>query len=256
MTQPLPEARLRLFSPALPLRSCLAGLALVLAACSSKAPVTERGVQLDPNRVRRAAPPPPVEEPEPEPEVARPGTRKLKSPFELGPGDLMADPNAPKPEAPAEPAPGEERDLGRELSDMLGAQGCYDLAAAAKQPGGRLTISGSAYVTVTGRITRATVSAPGQPSTALRCAESRLVSQGLKGPIPGGAQSVSGSATLEVAVAEPPRSAQPATQPPPPRPAPPGGYAQPPDSKPPEMAGRSSNYGLEHGKPDEMAGAP
>ena len=135
MTKLLPHALTR--------TACLLGLSLARAACSSKAPKTERGVQLDPNRVRRAAPPPEAE-PEPEPEPERPTARKLKSPFELGPGDLMADPNAPKPAAPAEEAaPGEARDLGRELSDMLGAQGCYDLAAAAKQPAGRLTISGS-----------------------------------------------------------------------------------------------------------------
>jgi hypothetical protein len=257
MIQPLAQAEPRFLARALRLRTSLAGLALAFVACSSKAPISERGVQLDPDRVRTRAAPPPEEKPEPAPQPARPGGRKLKSPFELGPGDLMADPNAAKPEPEPEPAAGEERDLGRELSDMLAGPGCFDLAAAAKQPGGRLTISASAYVTGTGRITRATVSAAGQPPTALRCAESKLVSQGMKGPIPGGPQSVSGSSTLEVAVAEPPKTATPASPQPTPRPPAPGGYAQPPDKgKAPEMAGRSSNYGLEHGDPDEMAGAP
>jgi hypothetical protein len=243
------------------------GLSALLGACSKKAPATQRGVDLDPNRTRTRAAVPAKEEPKeaqaPEP-LAR--GRKLKSPFELGPGDLMADSNAPKSAEPAEPEqPADQRDLGRELSDMLTAPGCMDLAAAAKQPGGRLTISGSAYVMASGRITSATVTAPGQPATALRCAEARLQSQGLKGPVPGGAQSVSGTATIEVAVAQPAAPPQQQQAAPVQDRVPPlgptnapslGNYGVPTEPRKPEMAGRSSNYGLEGSHPDQMAGPP
>jgi hypothetical protein len=231
-------------------------VALSLAACSSKAPATERGVQLDPNRVRKAEPVAEEEPEEPEPENTAP-RRKLKSPFDqLGPGDLMAEPGTTPPPAPAPEEPeGEARDLGRELSDLLRQTSCLDLAVAARQPGGRQTISGTAYVMASGRITRATVSASGQPSSALRCAESRLVAQGLRGPVPGGAQSISGSTTIEV-VAEAPRpnqqpqaAQQASTQAPAQTPSPYGGAA-------PNTAAPTSNYGLQGVQPDEMAGAP
>jgi hypothetical protein len=75
---------------------------------------------------------------------------------------------------------------------------------------------------------------------------------------------VSGSATIEVAVAQP---AAPPAQPaaavrdsvpqlgPTNAPAL-GNYGVPTEPKKPEMAGRSSNYGLENSRPDQMAGPP
>jgi hypothetical protein len=232
-------------------------LLAVLAACGKEPPPPERGIPLAERREPKPRAPEPSEVAEPTAERA---PSKLKSPFELGPGDLMAPQAAPPP---AEPAPEEKpRDLGQELAEAASRSGCFDVAAAARQPGGRLAISASGYVMPSGRITRATVSAPGQPSSALRCAEQKLVQSGLRGPLEK-AESIQGQTTLEVMAAANQPPAQPAAPPPPATAvypsAPPAPYvegAEPPPSER-DMAQRTSDYSVTGtARPDEQAGAP
>jgi hypothetical protein len=234
-------------------------LLAALAGCGKEEAPAPRGI---PGGVDRPAPPrrapePEAEAPQPEPSFGR----KRPNNFELEPGDLMAQQAKPAEEpAAGEPAK-DERNLGQEVAELARRSGCLDLAAAAQQPGGKLKVSVSAYLMPSGRITRATVSASGQPSSALRCAEQRVVQAGLTGPFEK-AESVSGETTIEVvaATAAPAQAAAPA-------PAttavypnrPPVDYG--PDRAPPpaqaDMAQRTSDYSVTGtARPDEQAGAP
>lgn len=153
----------------------------------------------------------------------RPTTSQLPSPFAQrapDPGALMrADAGATDAPAAEEPSAASAsdagpppRDLSAELSTMLGAPvPCVDYAAVASG-GGRLTIGLSAYVVPSGRITRATVRAPGQPSEAVRCLEKRLSSASFRGPVEGAPREVSATVPLEV-VSQPAQPA-PAAAPP------------------------------------------
>lgn len=228
----------------------LAALSLLALACGKDQPPMPRGVTgSDRGEIVEAEPAP---EPAKEEQAPEPRLSGLPSPFAPGPGDLSpTTPTTPaRTEAAAPEAPA--RDLGAELADLARAPGCIDLAAAASQPGGKLTVSVSAYVLETGRITRATVSAPGQPAAALRCAERRITGAGLKGPIPSGAGNVSGIATLEV-IGAAPTTVQ--VQPPDPSRSP---YAGSGTSTPsPDQASTTSNTRISGGAiPDEQAGAP
>ncbi|MFM2421287.1 MAG: hypothetical protein RL385_6010 [Pseudomonadota bacterium] len=101
---------------------------------------------------------------------------------------------------PAQP----ERDLSAELATLLNPHGtCLDFAAVARS-GGAIKVSAQAMVLPSGSISRATVTAPGQPGTTLACLESRLRAARLAGPIPGAPRSISASIALEVAAAPAP----------------------------------------------------
>ena len=82
--------------------------------------------------------------------------------------------------APEQP----ERDLSAELRALVGQPSqCIDLDTVAEQ-GGKLTVQIGAYVLSTGAITRASVSAPGQPASTIRCIEQQVVAQRLRDPVP------------------------------------------------------------------------
>jgi hypothetical protein len=241
-------------------RTMLVVLLAALAACGKEKPPSERGVPM----AERRPPKPRVVEPEAEadqPRQAEPrSASRLKSPFKLEPGDLMAEQPAQPPPAAEKPEE-KKRDLGQELADAASRTGCFDVAAAAKQAGGRLLINASAYVMPSGRITRATVSAAGQPSSALRCAEQKLVATGLSGPLDK-AESIQGSTTLEVMAAAkaPGQAAAPAPAASAVYPsAPPAPYvegAEPPPAQA-DMAQPTSDYSVTGtARPDEQAGSP
>jgi hypothetical protein len=152
----------------------------------------------------RPAPAPKVVElPPPEPptvydfEQARPSDPSALSakpaPTGLDPGTSLND---------AVEAVVRARDLGAELSGLLApVSSCVDLTQAATQANGLLTISVSAYVQGSGRVSRATVTAPGQPASALGCIQNQVLSLTLPGPIPGAPVQVSGSTQVQVRAA-------------------------------------------------------
>jgi hypothetical protein len=113
-------------------------------------------------------------------------------PSGLAPGNALGEPKAADAGGPA-------RDLGAELSAALGpAESCVDGAQAAALPGGRLTISVSAYVLPSGRVSRATVTAPGQPQTARDCMQKQVLALSLRQPIPDAPTQVNGSTQVQV----------------------------------------------------------
>jgi hypothetical protein len=203
----------------------------------------------------------------------------LPSPFAAGPGDLAAPPGSQNaPEAGDAGTQGNQRDIGAEVAQLVRQQGCLDLAAAATQPGGRTSIRAAAYVMATGRMTRVSVSASGQPASAIACAESRLLNATLAAPVPGAPGQFSGETIIEVVGPKPAPAAEQAAQPKQPGPgdlaskssdyslkgpskveiAPRGTSADTLSGKPikDEQATRTSDDSIRGGTPDEQAGAP
>jgi hypothetical protein len=127
------------------------------------------------------------------------------------PADRAAAPAhaLPAVESPADAGAAQpERDLSAELAGVLNPHGtCLDFAAVARS-GGAIKLSAQAMVLPSGSISRATVTAPGQPGTSLACLESRLRGARLAGPIPGAPRSVSATIALEVAAAPAPAPAE------------------------------------------------
>ncbi len=144
--------------------------------------------------------PPPEPAPAPEPPTvydfergtADPGSLSARQPPSgLAPGNALG--------APVADAGAPQRDLSSELSAALApASNCIDVAQAAAQPEGRLTISVSAYVQGSGRVSRATVTAPGQPAGALSCIEKLALGLSLRAPVPNAPVQVSGTTQLQV----------------------------------------------------------
>ena len=142
---------------------------------------------------------------------APPPPRSLPSPFSgsaRNPAELTSDAAVIKLEdagdagdsGDAAAQAGPPRDLPSELRALLGQPtGCLDLAAA-EAGGGKITISAVAHVSPTGRVTRATVDAPNQPASALRCFEQRLTSGTLKGPIPNAPVEITTTLAIEISV--------------------------------------------------------
>ncbi|MET0341833.1 MAG: hypothetical protein ABW252_12585 [Polyangiales bacterium] len=139
------------------------------------------------------APPPPSSLPSPFVKAA-PNPGALSNPDAGGAGEPTAGAESAQDAAPP-------RDLARELTALLGQPGtCLDLAVVEKS-GGRATVTATASVVPSGRITRASIEVPGQPSSAVKCLEQRLTSGSLKGPIPGAPLQVRASVPIEVVAA-------------------------------------------------------
>jgi hypothetical protein len=196
--------------PSLRSRRSTWALALALLAagsCTEKTVEQPRqrglapGEELPLGPVVAPAPPPPPAPP------SAPST--LTSPFASkapDPGSLQRTDEAPPSEPPgaAVPTAAEphdkvaQRDLPAELTALLGQPAsCLELASVASS-GGRLTIVVTAYAVPSGRITRATVDAPGQPASALRCLEQRVTSASLRSPVPGAPLQVTATIPIEV----------------------------------------------------------
>lgn len=149
----------------------------------------------------RAAPPPSPD----------PGYDFERAP-EPGPGALTAAPTAvqtatgqPSPQAPSPAEAKPPRDLSAELSSQLGrVQNCIDLAKAAAQPDGRLVVSVDAYVLGTGRVSRATIDAPGQPDTSRACVEREVLAVRLPADVPNAPLRVTASTEIRVKATAPP----------------------------------------------------
>lgn len=130
--------------------------------------------------------------------------------FERGaadPGSLStrpgqpASPKAAQPAQPTQPAstPPAARDLNAELSAKLAPMSsCLDLALAAAEPDGRVTISVAAYLQASGRVSRATVTAKGQPASALACIERQVLALSMASPIANAPVQVNGSTQLQI----------------------------------------------------------
>jgi hypothetical protein len=135
-------------------------------------------------------------------------------------------------------AGGPARDLNGELSGLLSPlSSCVDVAQAALQPDGRLTIAVTAYVQATGRVSRATVTAPGQSSGALSCMEKQVVALALRGPVPNAPTQVTGSTQLQIRAAR-------------------TGGGQPPAPNAYPIAAQPSNADMAKPDPGETAGPP
>jgi len=124
--------------------------------------------------------------------------------------ELYADEYRPAPTPPVVPTPVEvpdasaqdtavARDLGAELSSLLPAvTRCVELALAATQRDGLLVISVSAVVLGTGRISRATVTAPSQPASAIACMQQSVLGLRLPEGVPNAPLTVQGTTELTV----------------------------------------------------------
>lgn len=186
--------------------TALAALLLSLGACRKEPPPdpgppgmvdsTGKPIVAAPVEAPRPAEPPP--EPPTVYDFERqaptdPGALSAKlPPSGLAPGTALGALSAADAGAPA-------RDLGAELSAALApVTNCVDAAQAAAQPDGRLTISVSAYVQASGRVSRATVTAPGQPQSALDCVQKQVLALSLRSPIPDAPTQVTASTQLQV----------------------------------------------------------
>ncbi len=136
------------------------------------------------------------------------------------PGSLMA-PSAPGATAQAAGATGGEpekkkRDLSAELKAALGEPiDCLDLSQL-PPTGGKITIQVGAYVGPSGRISRASVSASGQPPSTLACVEKRALAIKMQDPIDDAPVLV--NARVDFDITRAPTKAAPAPTPPPPAP--------------------------------------
>jgi len=93
------------------------------------------------------------------------------------------------------------RDLSAELRTALGDPSSCIPAGAANLPQ-HATLSVTAYVSITGMVTRATASAPGFPAQTATCMARRAESVHLRGPVPDAPRAV--SASLELRALPPP----------------------------------------------------
>jgi hypothetical protein len=181
-------------------------LALSLAACSSREqPSRPRG--LTPEEVPAPSATPPTSPP---PERVQPPPSALPSPFAQrapDPGALMnrdatvGSASGEVTDAAVDAGP--PRDLGAELAARIGQPvQCVDMAAIVAG-GGKLSITARAQVMPSGRITRATVTAPGQPAQATTCIERLVTAASLASPVPDAPREVSTTVVMQV-VATPP----------------------------------------------------
>jgi hypothetical protein len=128
----------------------------------------------------------------------------LPSPF----GDGQQEGEVAVAAAAAEPEPEEKRDLAAELKALIGQPtSCLDLDKVANG-GGSVTIRVTASVAPSGRINRATVSATGQASEALRCIERLVLNGSLEGPIENAPLSVSAENVVEAVRVAPTKAPQ------------------------------------------------
>lgn len=182
-----------------------AGGVVVVAAlalgCSKREEVPTRPRGLTPAEAPAPAASTIAEEDDTPASASAPPARSLPNPFAgaSDPGALIE----PKAESSAD-AGGEagasesKRDLPAELAQLVGQPlSCVDFAAIV-EGGGKLDISVSAQVVPSGRITRAEVSAPGQPPKALRCIEQLVTAGSLQAPVPEAPRAVRTTVTMQV----------------------------------------------------------
>lgn len=126
--------------------------------------------------------------------TARPASPRAESPAGAGEAAATAEPALPELQ---------ERNLGDELRAAIGSPAsCLDFEAA-RRAGDRLVVRVSAYVSVTGIITRAEAASSSLEPSALRCVEARVQSVRLQGPIEGAPMRISTVLEFDVSVTAP-----------------------------------------------------
>lgn len=147
------------------------------------------------------ATPPPRPPPAPPSSLASPFAPKAPDPGALArpaPAAIEEDAGDVVPTGPLPHDTVAQRDLPAELTALIGRAGeCLELATVASS-GGRVTIVVTAHAVPSGRITRATADAPGQPASALRCLEQRVTAGSLRSPVPGAPLEVTATIPIEV----------------------------------------------------------
>jgi hypothetical protein len=194
-------------------------LCALLPGCSEQPKIEQRTQQglLPGEELARTKPSPLIVRPLPTPAPTPPPRSSLPSPFASAsdPGSL-ARPTEQVPVAPvASPDAGQSaqaalnqpsaatqattpRDLPSELIALLGQPAdCLDLAAVASG-GGRTTISLTVSVMPSGRVIRASASAPNQPASGLRCLEQKASAGKFRAPVPGAPIDVTATIPIEV----------------------------------------------------------
>jgi hypothetical protein len=135
--------------------------------------------------------------------AAPPPPRSLPSPFAASRPDpgALTNPLPERAKPPEEAGAAVEqpkRDLAVELAQLVGQPlSCVDFSAIVAG-GGKLAITVSAQVVPSGRITRAEVTAPGQPAKALRCIEQLVTSGSFQSPVPDAPRKVTTNVTMQV----------------------------------------------------------
>lgn len=146
-------------------------------------------------------PPPPRPAPRPPSSLESPFAQRAPDPGALArplPAPVEEDAGAVVPTGPQPHDTVAQRDLPAELTALMGRAGeCLELATVASS-GGRVTIVVTAHAVPSGRITRATADAPGQPASALRCLEQRATAGSLRSPVPGAPLEVTATIPIEV----------------------------------------------------------
>ena len=188
-------------------------LLALLPGCSEQPVVQPRSQGLLPGEEAARTPKPVVLPHAPVPPPRQP-VSSLASPFAKAndPGSLskpQAAPSAQSADASAQAAGGsalaeatKPRDLPAELTALLGQPAsCLDLDAVAAA-GGRTTLAITVQVMPSGRVTRASASAPNQGGDALHCLENRAGAVSFRAPVPGAPTEVTATIPIEV-VAQP-----------------------------------------------------
>lgn len=192
--------------------ACLASVALSLGACSSEPNFEYKKTPgLSPEEIARLpkAPPPEPEAPKPPTPPTFQSSIGLKRPQQPGPkpAGTEVDQSAANPDATEKTEEKPERKLDEELKAALGQPtDCLDLQKVV-DGGGKLKVRVGAYVGPSGRITRASVSAPGQPSSTVSCIERRAVTIKMNDPIEDAPRLVETELSFEVARAQAPAPA-------------------------------------------------
>jgi hypothetical protein len=171
----------------------------LLGACGNEAAPRPRGLLGPDGKALAQEKPPAAEEPSAEVEEApEPDLPDLPSPFDQpDPGALMApEGTEPTPEAAPEPKP--ERDLTKEVADLLQSPAsCIDLAKVAES-GGKLSIGITAAVMPSGHFSRVSISAPGQTPEAIKCLQARVSNAAIGADVPDAPRTIQATVPVEV----------------------------------------------------------
>lgn len=177
-------------------------VALLALGCSKREETPTRPRGLTPAEAPSSATSPSAADDDAPPTTSPPAVRALPSPFARTPQPgALAEPDAASSEHDASDgasASEPKRDLSSELAQLVGQPlSCVDFAAIV-EGGGKVDIAVSAQVVPSGRITRAEVSAPGQPPKALRCIEQLVTAGSLQAPVPEAPRAVRTTITMQV----------------------------------------------------------
>ncbi len=205
--------------------SLVVGVLMVALQACGPDPVPTRQPGLTPEEAAKLPAAAPTPEPV-APPAAPPAFQDLPSslapakPKSTTGSDTVAAVGADGQPASPDAKPADEkakRDLGGELRTALGQPtDCLDLQKVVDD-GGKILVRVAAYVGPSGRITRATVTAPGQALQALSCIERRTVAIKMKDPVEDAPRLVETELSFQIAR----NQAAPPTAPPPAPAAPP-----------------------------------